>query len=209
MATDGWFFTKGAPVFAGGCGALATSCARLLLVLATSAIAVTSVTARASEAHVGAVDAARTVALRWFETVPVTARVGAEPPGACRRLDTQRFACTIGIVVLVNDGHSRRPWRCSAMALVSGVGDELRARRANTRCEPFPPLTEVADPAGQIGTAFALHANGNVSCLRAGGGRLTCVMRYRGPTATRCVGAASVPVKDLQRAAALGTPVCR
>jgi hypothetical protein len=192
MALDRWF-TK-----------------RVLLLFAVGAIAVAA-QARAAAADAGPQDAratAGTVTLQWLASVPVNARVGAEPVGDCRTLDGGRPACTIGIVVLAHDRDSRRPWRCSATAVVSGVGDELRGRRTNTRCVPFPPFTEVAEPAGQLGTALALHANGDVSCLRAGGRRVTCVMGYRGANGTHCIGAVSVPVKRLERSVALGAPRC-
>jgi hypothetical protein len=152
---------------------------------------------------------ARNLALRWSNKVPDTARLGAEPPGTCHRVDGQHAACSIAIVVLVSDGKGQWPWRCSASALISRAGDRLVGRRADTRCLRFPSLSSAPDPGAALGAAYALQANGDTSCLQANGGRTTCVMRYRGPNAKWCVSAASVPRNRPARSIALGAPICR
>jgi hypothetical protein len=152
---------------------------------------------------------ARTVGLRWSANVPATARLGAEPLGRCRRLDGRHAACPIAIAVLASDATGQRPWRCSATVLVSRTVDRLAGERTNTRCAPFPPPSAVPEPAAALGTAFALDVNGDVACLPASSGRVTCVMRYAAPTAERCIGAASVPLGRPARSTALGAPVCR
>jgi hypothetical protein len=152
---------------------------------------------------------AGTVAQRWAASVRPDARLGAEPAGACRRLDARHAACPIAIAVLARDDSGRRPWRCEAHVLVARGGGKLVTRRAHTRCTPFPPPSGRPDAAGAIGTAVALNANGDVSCLAASGGRLTCALRYVAPGARRCIGAASVPLAHPARALALGTPRCR
>jgi hypothetical protein len=167
----------------------------------------------ASRAHVGAWPAAArsmagTVAVRWSAEVPAAARLGAEPPGRCRRSDGRHAACPIAIVVLANDAKGRRPWRCAATVRVARTGDRLAAQRTDTRCTPFPPASMVPDPAAAIGTAVALDANGDVVCLPANDGRVTCVMRYAAPAAGRCIAAASVPHGRPARSIALGAPVC-
>ena len=159
-----------------------------------------------AHASQGAAEAASAAARAWAADVPATARLGAEPAGRCRRLDARHAACPIAVVVLARDGAGRRPFRCTATVRVA---DQVAGRRTNTHCKPFPALTEVPDPAGQLGTALALAANGYVTCLPANGGRLTCVMRYARPDGSRCVGAASVPRARLARSIALGPPVCR
>lgn len=103
----------------------------------------------------------------------------------------------------------RRPWRCSATVLVSRTRGRLAGERTNTRCAPFPPPAAVPDPAAALGTAFALDVNGDIACLPANDGRVTCMMRYVAPTAERCIGAASVPLRRPARSIALGAPVCR
>ncbi len=190
--------------------------ARRLLVLtvaATVAVSLTAAVTRASQPHGAWPETARSmahaVALRWSADVPATARVGAEPPRGCRRLDRLHVACPIGIVVLANDARGRRPWRCTATVLVSRTNGELATRRTHTRCAAFPPPSPVPDPAAALGTALALNANGDIACLPATRGRTTCVMRYRTPTAQRCLGAASVPTTRPERAIALGAPRCR
>lgn len=169
---------------------------------------------QASQAPAGAWPAAarsmaRTVAVHWSANVPATARLGTEPPGSCRRLDARHAACPIAIAILASDAKGRRPWRCSATVLVSLTGDRLATERKNTRCTPFPPPSAVPDPAAAVGTAVALDANGDVACLPAGDGRVTCVMRYTAPTAGHCIAAASVPHRRPARSVALGAPVCR
>jgi hypothetical protein len=151
---------------------------------------------------------ARSVALRWSANVPATARLGAEPPARCRRLDGRHAACPIAIAVLARDARGQRPWRCSATVLVSHTRGRLAGERTNTRCAPFPPPSAVPNPAAALGTAFALDANGDIACLPASDGRVTCVMRYAAPTAERCIGAASVPLRRPARSNALGAPVC-
>jgi hypothetical protein len=152
---------------------------------------------------------AGTVAQRWAASVRTDARLGAEPTGACRRLDARHAACPIAIAVLARGDSGRSPWRCEAEVLVARAGGELVTRRAHTRCTPFPPPSGRPDAAGAIGTAVALNANGDVSCLAASGARLTCAMRYVAPGARHCIGAASVPLAHPARALALGTPRCR
>ena len=152
---------------------------------------------------------AGTVALRWSANVPATARLGAEPPGRCRRLDGRHAACPIAIAVLASDARGQRPWRCSATVLVSRTGDQLTGRRTNTRCTPFPHPSAVPDPATAIGTAYALGANGDIACLPASDRRMTCVMSYAGPTSQQCIAAASVPPGRPAHSTALGAPVCR
>jgi hypothetical protein len=169
--------------------------------------------ARGSQAPAGAWPAAArslagTVAVRWSAEVPAAARLGAEPPGRCRRSDGRHAACPIAIAVLANDGNGRRPWRCTATVVVSRTGDRLASKRTNTRCTPFPPASAVPDPTAAIGTAVALDANGDIACLQANDGRVTCVMRYTAPDAGRCVAAASVPQRRPARSTALGAPVC-
>jgi hypothetical protein len=169
--------------------------------------------ARASQAPADAWPAAArslagTVAVRWSAEVPAAARLGAEPPGRCRRSDGRHAACPIGIAVLANDGNARRPWRCSATVVVSRTGERLASKRTHTRCTPFPPASAVPDPASAIGTAIALDAIGDIACLPASDGRVTCVMRYTAPAAGRCIAAASVPQRRPARSIALGAPVC-
>jgi hypothetical protein len=151
---------------------------------------------------------ARTAALRWSANVPATARLGAEPPGRCRRLDARHAACPIAITVLASDAARRRPWRCSATVRVARTGDRLAGQRTNTRCTPFPRPSAMPDPAAALGTALALDANGDIACLPASNGRVTCVMRYVAPTSAHCIGAASVPRGRPARSIALGAPVC-
>ena len=168
---------------------------------------------RASQAHADAWPAsarsiAGTVAVRWSAEVPAAARLGVEPPGHCRRLDGRHAACPIAIAVLANDAKGRRPWRCSAIVRVARTGDRLATQRTGTHCTPFPPASPVPDPAAAVGTAFALDANGDIACLRANDGRMTCVMRYTAPTSGHCIAAASVPHRRPARSIALGAPVC-
>jgi hypothetical protein len=169
--------------------------------------------ARASQAPAGAWPAAArslagTVAVRWSAEVPAAARLGAEPPGRCRRSDGRHAACPIAIAVLAHDAKGRRPWRCSATVVVSHRGERLVSQRTNTRCTPFPSASAVPDPAAAIGTAVALDANGDIACLPANDGRVTCVMRYTAPGAGRCIAAASVPQRRPAHSIALGAPVC-
>jgi hypothetical protein len=200
MALHVWFFTR--PAWPGA--------RRLLIVTiaATVAVCLTAAVTHASQRHGAWPETARSmahaVALRWSADVPATARVGAEPPGGCRRLDRLHVACPIGIVVLANDARGRRPWRCRATVLVSRTNGDLAARRTDTQCAAFPPPSAVPDPAAALGTALALNANGDIACLPATPARTTCVMRYRTPTAQHCLGAASVPTTRPARAIALG-----
>ena len=152
---------------------------------------------------------ARTVAVHWSADVPASARLGAEPSGSCRRLDARHAACPIAIAVLASDGKGRQPWRCSATVLVSRAGERLATERRNTHCTPFPPPSAVPDPAAAVGAAVALEAKGDIACLPAGDGRVTCVMRYTTPTAGHCIAAASVLHRRPARSVALGAPVCR
>jgi hypothetical protein len=183
--------------------------ASVLAVLAVGAVVVPDMTRASVTATdpwpAAARSTAGTVAARWAATVRPTAQLGAEPPGSCRRLDGRHAACPIAIVVLARDALSRRPWRCSATVLVARAGDGLAGRRTDTRCAPFPAPAAVPDPAAALGTAAALHANGDIACLPASDGRVTCVMRY----AKGCIAAASVPLGRPGRGVALGAPVCR
>jgi hypothetical protein len=168
---------------------------------------------RASHAHADAWPAAarsmaHTVAVRWSAEVSAAARLGAEPPGRCRRLDGRHAACPIAIAVLANDAKGRRPWRCSAIVRVARAGDRFATQRTSTRCTPFPPASAVPDPAVALGTAVALDANGDIACLPANDGRVTCVMRYTAPTAEHCIAAASIPHRRPARSIALGALVC-
>jgi hypothetical protein len=180
------------------------------MVGATALVTAAPEIARASQSDVDAARSiARSAALRWSANVPAPARLGVEPPGRCRRLDGRHTLCPIAITVLASNAKGRRPWRCSATVVVSRAGDRLATQRTNTRCTPFPPPSAVPDPAAAVGTAFALGANGDIACLPASDGRVTCVMSYAGPTSERCIGAASVPLRRLARSIALGAPVCR
>jgi hypothetical protein len=189
----------------------------VLAALAAGAIAAvtpstTPVSAHAHSPHAWPDDAraiARTTTARWLSDVPATARIAAEPPGRCRRVDRQVAACPIAIVVLAHDANGRRPWRCTATARVSLAGDEPTGRRIGTRCVRFPSPQAVSDPEAALGTAYAVQAVGDVSCLPAGDGRVTCVMRYRTPPGQRCIRAASTPAGRPERTIALGTPHCR
>jgi hypothetical protein len=201
MALPRWLPAKDA-------SALTVLCA-LLTVCAIALAAVMPGMTHASPSGSWPADArsmAGDVAHRWAANVPDTARLGAEPPGACQRLDGRHVACSIAIVVLASDGTGTRPWRCAATALVSRGG---AAHRARTRCTPFPTASVAPAPVEALGTAYALQVNGDTACLAAYGGRTTCVMHYRGPRAERCVGAASVARTRPERSFALGTPVCR
>jgi hypothetical protein len=201
MALSRWFPAKDA-------SALTALCA-LLTVCAIALAAVMPGMTRASSSGSWPVDArsmAGDVAHRWLANVPDTARLGAEPPGSCQRLDGRHVACSIAIVVLASDGTAARPWRCAATALVSRGG---AGRRVRTRCTPFPAPAIAPAPAEALGAAYALQANGDTSCLPANGRRTTCVMRYRRPRAQRCLGAASVSRMHPEHSFALGTPVCR
>jgi hypothetical protein len=222
MSAQSWCSTTGASGAAVRCcapasggrrrGAIVVVVAAAAIVLAGVGSGITRASQTADAAHgawpADARSMAGNLALRWSANVPDTARLGAEPPGSCTRVDGQHAACSIAIVVLASDGKAQRPWRCSASALIARVGRQLVARRADTRCVPFPSPSSAPAPDAALGTAYALRANGDTSCLPANGGRTTCVMRYRGPKAQWCVGAASVPRKHLVRSVALGAPVC-
>jgi hypothetical protein len=200
MALQRWFLAKDAP-------ALSALCALLAVCTVALAAALPPIT-RASSPGTWPADArsmAGTLALRWSASVPDTARLGAEPPGSCQRLDRRHAACSIAIVILAGDGKATRPWRCAATALVSRGGT---AHRTRTRCTPFP-APSATDAFAALGTAYALKANGDTACLPANDGRTTCVMRYRTPRSERCIGAASVPRTRPERSFAIGTPVCR
>jgi hypothetical protein len=147
------------------------------------------------------------MAVHWAASVPTS--LGAEPAGACRRLDDLRAVCPIGIALLGNDGAARRPWRCSAKVIVRRAGGGLAARRTATRCAPFPAPATVSDPAAMVGTVVALDATGDLACLPAGEGRTTCVLSYVARTAERCIRAASVPLAKPAQSVALGAPTCR
>jgi hypothetical protein len=189
----------------------------LLAALAAGAIAAVTLSATPAGAHVHSTHAwrddaravARATATRWLAAVPATARIGAERPGRCRRVDRKVATCPIAIVVLVHDGDGRRPWRCSATARISLVRDDAAGRRMGTRCVRFPRPGAASDAAAALGTAYAVQAAGDVSCLPTGDGRMTCVMRYRTSTGQRCFRAASTPAGHPERALALGAPLCR
>ena len=152
---------------------------------------------------------ARTTTARWLVGVPAASRIGAEPPGLCRRVDRQIAACAIAVVVLVHDANGRRPWRCAATARISLAGDQPSGRRVGTRCARFPSPRTGADPAAALGTAYAVQAAGDVSCLPAGDGRVTCVMSYRTSTGQRCMRAATTPAGRPERSIVLGAQRCR
>jgi hypothetical protein len=175
----------------------------MLLVVGAIGLATTlPVAAQASQT-----DVAHAVALRWSASMPATARLGAEPPSRCRRLDARYGACPIAIVVLVRGARSQRPWRCAATVVVSRSGRRRAAQRSNTHCTPFPRPSATPDPAAALGTAVALNANGDVACLPASEGRMTCVMSYPAPTSEGRTAAVSVPLGRPARAIALGAPL--
>jgi hypothetical protein len=147
------------------------------------------------------------VAVHWAASVPTS--LGAEPAGPCRRMDARRAVCPIGIALLVNDGATRLPWRCSAKVLVWRASGRLEGRRIATRCVPFPRPASVPDPAAMVGTAVALDAKGDIACLPAGEGRTTCVLSYVARTAEHCIRAASVPLARPAHSRALGAATCR
>jgi hypothetical protein len=149
---------------------------------------------------------ASAVVVQWAASLP--ASLGAEPAGTCRRTDARRAVCPIGIALLVNDGATRRPWRCSAKVLVRRAGGRLEGRRTTTRCVPFPSPASVPDPAAIVGTAVALDAKGDIACLPAGEGRTTCVLSYVARNAERCLRAASVPLVAPAHSSALGAAAC-
>jgi hypothetical protein len=157
----------------------------------------------------GARMAAATAAQRWAANVRADARLGAEPAGHCRRLDDRHAVCSVAIIVLARDISDRRPWRCTAKVLVSRTAGHVAGRRTNSDCVPFPQPERVPDASTTFGTAYALHANGDVACLPGSGRRMTCVMSYATRTGNRCFGAASVPLGRPSRAVALDAPVCR
>ena len=144
-----------------------------------------------------------------MSAVPAPSRIAVEPPARCRSVHGRVATCRIAIVVFAHDANGRRPWRCTATARVSLAGDEPAGRRIGTRCLVFPSPQAVPDPEAALGTAYAVQAAGDVSCLPAGDGRVTCVMRYRASTGQRCIRAASTPVGRPERTIALGTPHCR
>jgi hypothetical protein len=121
----------------------------ILAVLATLAIAAVTPSITPVGAHVRPMRAwpqdaqamARTATAGWLASVPAPSRIGAEPPGRCRRFARRAVACPIAIVVLVHGAERRRPWRCSATAVVSRRGDRLTARRTDTHCAPLPGQT--------------------------------------------------------------------
>jgi hypothetical protein len=207
MAMHRWSFSKAARA-----RSRLASARRLVVLLAVGATVLAIVTpdaTRAAQADgawpAGARSMAGTVASHWAANVPATARLGAEPPGHCRRLDSEHAGCRIAIAVLANGDVGRRPWRCSATVMVSRAGDRLAGWRTHTRCTPFPPPSAVPDPAAALGTAVALHANGDIACLPAGSARVTCVMSYAAPTGQPCMGAASVPLSRPARSVALAS----
>jgi hypothetical protein len=116
--------------------------------------------------------------------------------------------CPIGIALLVDDGATRRPWRCLARVLVWRAGGRVEGRRTATRCVRFPRPASVPDPAAMVGTAVALDAKGDVACLPAGEGRTTRVLSYVARTAERCIRAASVPLAKPGHSRALGAASC-
>jgi hypothetical protein len=176
-----------------------------LVVLALGAAAVGALPAAAAEpAPTTPRSLAGNMALLWAANVRPSARLGAEPPGRCHQVDARVTACPIAIVILARDDAGRRPWRCAATALVARAGASMTVRRSGSHCTPFPRPAAVPDPAAALGAAVALHANGDIACLPAVAGHVTCVMT----TAARCVGAASVPLRHPRRSVALGAAVC-
>jgi hypothetical protein len=147
-------------------------------------------------------------AVRWSQGVLPAARLGAEPPGRCRRVDARHAACPIAIAVLVRGAAGRRPWRCSATLTVSNAGERLTARRTATRCSPLPRPAPIPDPAASLGTAIALGATGDIACVPGNDARTTCVLSYAARTGERCLRAASIPPGRPADAVALGGPVC-
>jgi hypothetical protein len=150
---------------------------------------------------------ASAVAVHWAASVPSS--LGAEAAGPCRRMEARRAVCPIGIALLVNDGTTRLPWRCSAKVLVWRADGRLEGRRTATRCVPFPRPASMPDPAAMVGTAVALDAKGDIACLPAGEGRTTCVLSYVASTAQHCIRAASVPLAKPAHSRALGAATCR
>jgi hypothetical protein len=189
----------------------------LIAAVAAGAIAAVTPSATPATAHVHPAgpfaDYAHAMALeatsRWMRAVPPASRIAIEQPGPCHRVDRRAAACPIAILVLAHDATGRRPWRCTATVRVSLVRDDAPGRRMGTRCVRFPQPGAAPDPAAALGTAYAVQAAGDVSCLPAGGGRVTCVMRYRTSTGQRCLRAASTPAGRPERAIALGAPRCR
>jgi hypothetical protein len=182
------------------------------LAIAAATPSATPVSAHAHPTRAWADDAramARTTTARWLAGVPAASRIGAEPPGRCRRIDRRVATCSIAVIVLVHDANGRRPWRCAATARVPLAGGGPTGRRIGTRCARFPSPGAVPDPAAALGTAYAVHAAGDVSCLPAGDGRTTCVMRYRTSTGQRCMRAASTPAGRPERTIAFGALHCR
>jgi hypothetical protein len=186
------------------CLALALLGVWLLLVLPNGAGATTSPDGWAATARA----TAGTVAQRWSAEIPADARLGAEPVGRCNRVDGRHATCHVAIALLASDRVGRRPWRCATTVMVSRTSGRPAARRTGSRCTPFPKPAAVPDPRAALGTAHALGAAGDLACLPAGTGRVTCVLRYRGAGGSRCVGAASVPLHRFASAVALGEPVC-
>jgi hypothetical protein len=176
----------------------------LLLVLPNGAGATTSTDGWAATARA----TAGTVAQRWSADIPADARLGAEPVNRCSRVDGRHATCHVAIALLASDHSGRRPWRCTTTVMVSRTSGRPATRRTGSRCTPFPKPAAVPDPRAALGTAHALGAVGDLACLPAGSGRVTCVLRYRGPEATQCLGAASVPLHRFAGAVALGEPVC-
>jgi hypothetical protein len=176
----------------------------LLLVLPNGAGATTSPDGWAATARA----TAGTVAQRWSADIPADARLGAEPVTRCNRVDGRHATCPVAIALLASDRVGRRPWRCATTVMVSRTSGRPAARRTGSRCTPFPKPAAVPDPRAALGAAYALGAVGDLACLPAASGRVTCVLRYRGAGGSRCVGAASVPLHRLPGAVALGGPVC-
>jgi hypothetical protein len=187
---------------------LIRSAASVLVPLALAAVALPC-SALAAEWPAAARPTAAAVAHAWAVDVSIAARLGAEPAGGCRALDATRAACPIAIALLARDGVGPRPWRCAATVVVSRAGGPVTARRTGTHCTAFPPRAPAPDPAAMFGTAFALDAVGDLTCLPAGAGRTTCVMSYVAPTGQRCLRAASVPLAVLGRSRALGPALCQ
>jgi hypothetical protein len=182
--------------------------ARLALPLVVLALGAASMGALPAAAADPAPTTPRTLAgnmaLLWAANMRPSARLGAEPPGRCRQVDARVAACPIAIVILARDDAGRRPWRCAATALVARAGAPMTVRKSGSHCTPFPRPAAVPDPAAAFGAAFALHAVGDIACLPAGPGRVTCVMA----TGPRCIGAASIPLRHPAQAVALGAAVC-
>src|SRR5262249_52967914 len=97
---------------------------------------------------------------------------------------------------------------CATTVMVSRTNGRVAARRTDSHCAPFPKPAAMPDPRAALGSAHALGAVGDIACLPAGDGRVTCVVTYRGAGGARCIGATSVPLGRFASAVGLGEPLC-